>query len=452
MSRQRATQIRFRIPPARRRGRRAVAPAGPQVRLRWRACPSRRRRARRSAGRRRRPSVSRRRAPPAASRRRYRYRVLASCRRLARVLSSAKPCFNAARQRGIAVPIKFDEPHRGIFRSLRQRDRRPADVGAAPRSTSGVVGPTARPPVTRSPCGRPSSARLSQPDAPGRDLQSRFRARPARRNANGRDSGVATAWITAAFFSRYIRANSGIAGCSAKNASSGSAACGPARRQRDRTMQAGIIRIAYWCDGGKPIQRAAQDDDDQPRIAAVGGAGEFRQIGPGRKGGAAGAARARREIAGDLEPRRNPLSAMDVISSGIPATSAAAPAPAAAIRRARWCAASPVSRIRGDQFEQIARIDAVGEPGGDLRRDVEPQLDAFRRRPGRVACRKSVRPGGRPQRLAQRIEAAEIAAGIVRDLRQQPAGRRPGIVEASAFSPAAPSRPRRNPPAPSPTP
>jgi hypothetical protein len=61
----------------------------------------------------------------------------------------------------------------------------------------------------------------------------------------------------------------------------------PGRRQCDRTVQAGIVGIANRRDGGEPIQRAAQNDDHQPRIAAVGGTREFRQIGPRRKGGAA---------------------------------------------------------------------------------------------------------------------------------------------------------------------
>ena len=58
-------------------------------------------------------------------------------------------------------------------------------------------------------------------------------------------------------------------------------------RKRDRSVQAGVIGIADRSDRGKTVQRAAQDHDDQARIAAVGGAREFRQISPGGKGGAA---------------------------------------------------------------------------------------------------------------------------------------------------------------------
>jgi len=40
------------------------------------------------------------------------------------------------------------------------------------------------------------------------------------------------------------------------------------------------------CDGGETIEPAAQDDHDQARIASVGGAREFRQVGPGGERGA----------------------------------------------------------------------------------------------------------------------------------------------------------------------
>ena len=42
-------------------------------------------------------------------------------------LSSCKPCVSAVRQRGIAVPVEFDQARRGILGGLRQRDRRPGD-------------------------------------------------------------------------------------------------------------------------------------------------------------------------------------------------------------------------------------------------------------------------------------------------------------------------------------
>src|SRR5216684_3976195 len=103
-------------------------------------------------------------------------------------------------QRGIATIIKFDKAHRG--------------------STSGVVGPMARPLVTLSPLGNASSARLSQPDCtrpgPAKPLSSTSCPSKCERSRYGVD----TAWMTAACFSLYIRANSGIEGCSAKKESS----------------------------------------------------------------------------------------------------------------------------------------------------------------------------------------------------------------------------------------
>ena len=114
--------------------------------------------------------------------------------------------------------------------------------------------------------------------------------------------------------------------------------------------------------------------------------------------------------------RSNPCSFHGVISSGIPATSTTAPAPAAAIPRARWSAAFPATPRRAATSSSRSRgIDVVGEPRGHLRRDIEPQLHSLGRGPGRVGVGKSVRPGRRPQRLAQQIEAAEIAAGIFRE-------------------------------------
>ena len=51
-------------------------------------------------------------------------------------------------------------------------------------------------------------------------------------------------------------------------------------------MQPDIIGIADRRDGGETIQCAAQDDDDEARIAAAGcGMREFGQIGPGGEGG-----------------------------------------------------------------------------------------------------------------------------------------------------------------------
>src|SRR4249919_663119 len=67
-----------------------------------------------------------------------------------------------------------------------------------------------------------------------------------------------------------------------------------ARRQRDRAVQACVVGVADRRDGGEAVERAAQDDDDQARIASVGGACEFREIGPGGERRAAEQKRAAR--------------------------------------------------------------------------------------------------------------------------------------------------------------
>jgi len=57
--------------------------------------------------------------------------------------------------------------------------------------------------------------------------------------------------------------------------------------ERDRAVQSHIVGIADRRDGRKPIERAAQDHNDEPGVAPVGGARKFRQIRPGCEGGAA---------------------------------------------------------------------------------------------------------------------------------------------------------------------
>src|SRR6185437_17114964 len=56
--------------------------------------------------------------------------------------------------------------------------------------------------------------------------------------------------------------------------------------QRDSPVEGGIIGIADRRDGSEAVERAAQDHRNEARVAALGGAREFRQIGPGGKSGA----------------------------------------------------------------------------------------------------------------------------------------------------------------------
>ena len=51
--------------------------------------------------------------------------------------------------------------------------------------------------------------------------------------------------------------------------------------QGELAVQIRIVGIAKRADDGKTIQRAAQDDDDEPRIARAGCARPSRQVGGG---------------------------------------------------------------------------------------------------------------------------------------------------------------------------
>ena len=59
---------------------------------------------------------------------------------------------------------------------------------------------------------------------------------------------------------------------------------GLSNSKRDLLAQALVGRIADRRHGGQPVERAAQDDHDQPRIARAGGLREARQEGPGEEG------------------------------------------------------------------------------------------------------------------------------------------------------------------------
>ena len=199
-----------------------------------------------------------------------------------------------ARQRGIAVRIEFDEPHRGIFRRLRQRDRRPADGRrrAAQHQRRGRADrQRARHPLAfRQAFQRAVEPAGLHPAGPGKAAFEHVLPVEMRTVAIRRRHRVNHGRLLLAIHPRKFRHRR----MQRKEIVERHSRVRPARRQRDRTMQAGIVRIANRRDGGEPIQRAAQDDDHQPRIAAVGGAGEFRQIGPRRKGGAAEQQRAPR--------------------------------------------------------------------------------------------------------------------------------------------------------------
>ena len=58
--------------------------------------------------------------------------------------------------------------------------------------------------------------------------------------------------------------------------------------QRERAVQAGVFGIADRRDGRKPVERAAQHDDDEPRVARAGRARKARDRGIGEARAGAG--------------------------------------------------------------------------------------------------------------------------------------------------------------------
>ena len=168
-------------------------------------------------------------------------------------------------------------------------------------------------------------------------------------------------------------------------------------------MQAGIIGIAERRDGGEPVERAAQDHDDQPRIAPVGARARISASRPRpRKRRRRAAARARVgessgfrsnpcrfHLSSPLEFRRHQQQRQRLLprfrrSIGLP--------------RFRRC------RIASGKFQEIARIDVGAEPRGHLRRRCRAAASCPRARPMPRWCREShlARPGyhsGWPSRL-----------------------------------------------------
>ena len=172
----------------------------------------------------------------------------------------------------------------------------------------------------------------------------------------------------------------------------------PLDAKRDRAVQAGIIGIADRRDGGKPVQRAAQDDDDQARIAAARRAREFRQVGPGRKRRAAEQQRA---------PRRADDQAFAAILGAIHGVYLlwnSGDISSSAIACWRDSARSIVRRVSCDAaLAATASIRSRGSNASPTRApicaaDIEPQLHAFGRRPRRHWCRRN--RSGRPATTA----------------------------------------------------
>ncbi len=145
---------------------------------------------------------------------------------------------------------------------------------------------------------------------------------------------------------------------------------------------------------------------------AIRRAREFRQIGPGEEAARRGDQRTPRRRRGFAQKvhRRAPL-----IGAALPATSAAARAPAVSIRRAR---SRPCFR-RTPPCRRSGPEDRAGFGGSRQRSAMRAQISSRTFMPSGLAHAAAdvgiaVRSGRAPKRHAQDIERAEERAGIVR--------------------------------------
>ncbi len=179
------------------------------------------------------------------------------------------------------MAVKFDQTHRGVVAGLRQRDRRPAHGRrrAAQHQRRGWTDgePAHHPVAARQRFQRAVEPAGLHPARTGKaalehvlSIEMRTVAIRCRHRMDHRRMFFLI--HPCEFRHRGMQRKEGIQRCRCVRAIGG---------QRDRTMQAGIIGVADRRHGGEAVERAAQDHDNQPRVAPVGGAGEFRQIGPG---------------------------------------------------------------------------------------------------------------------------------------------------------------------------
>ena len=159
-------------------------------------------------------------------------------------------------------------------------------TGAGPRTTSGVIGPTAkacRPcGSTRPPGSSAASARLSQPvsAAPGFGQAAFEHVLPVemRALAIGRRDRVHDRRLSRLIEAVQVRHRRVQREKAVERQSRGLAVGG----QRFFAAQLGPIGIADRRDDREPIERAAQHNRQKPRVAALG-AGEARHRGPGEQ-------------------------------------------------------------------------------------------------------------------------------------------------------------------------
>ena len=292
----------------------------------------------------------------------------------------ANAALEHARELRIGVAIELEQPHHRVVAYRRQPRRRPGQHrrGAAhhqrrhrtDREGAAAFG------LTRPSGASPASARLSQPVsvAPGFGDAAfeHVLAVEMRALAIGRRRRVHDDRLPAS----NMRCRFGIAGLSAKKSSSVQRRRLAVEPQRIVAAQRDPVRIADRRHRRKSVERTAQHNCEEARVAAFG-TRELRQISPGEQ-----RARGEQQFAA-----RWCMKAVMIISAGIPAPSAAASSACARLSRAGDGVARLGRRQRAEPgFEQRQRVEplasAVGELVGDSSRCAS-------RRSRRLCHRKS---------------------------------------------------------------
>ena len=228
-----------------------------------------------------------------------------------------------------------------------------------------------------------------------------------------------------------------MAGLRAKKPSSGSAGWSPPKRQRQLAVQAGIVGIADGRHGGQAVERAAQHDDDEARVARAGRMGAARHEGPGEQRRRP-SGRARRDgewifaeaWSSPLEFRRHQDHADGLL-----------PRFGAVHRLARF-GRGGIARTRLEQRRRVGdRRRTVGQLGARSSRSFRPSGEAQ----AADESGKPFGPGGSHSGIAERPQAVErrtrrpasavrAAEGRDRESRRGCASSSSGVVQASGRS------------------
>ena len=195
-------------------------------------------------------------------------------------------------ERRVGLGVKVHQPRDEIVGRRSEARGRPAEDRRRAAHTSGATAPTASARGPRGPFARrqrrdgaiePAALDLARASA------CRSPAHPARRNASVRDNWSRVAWTIKRLLGVIEAGEIGHRRIEAEETVERQRRMRAVPAQRQRAMQIGIIGIADRRDRGEPVERAAQDDDDEPRIARVAAALAQRGMlaaGEGRAGGA----------------------------------------------------------------------------------------------------------------------------------------------------------------------